>query len=308
MKTSPVAPAFSVILPSFNGADTLPACLDALGKVARPDGGVEFIFVDNRSADATGALLRDAANGLGGVFLREERPGKSHALNTGVAAARGAFLVFTDDDTLARPDWLLGYEAVIALHPDVGVFAGQIRPHWAAAAPAWLAELADRGQVVGCTPKDHPAGPFPAYWVKGANMMVRRSLLEAHRFDTERANFGASQTAAGGEDSKLIHALEQAGEPIVYVPEASLRHIVQANEATAGFILSRQVRIGRGNALVEGAGAAAAIRKTAEIAAYALIAPLLLLLGKRASAFQQLMKIARRLGMLHSWIAGRRQR
>ena len=118
-------------------------------------------------------------------------------------------------------------------------------------------------------------------------------------------NFGAASTAVGGEDSKLMHDFEAAGENILHVPDASLRHIVLPHEATPGFVLSRQVRIGRGNAITEGVSLLSAVRKLADIIAYALIAPMLFVLGRNASAFQQLMKISRRLGMLQMWARGR---
>lgn len=305
MRSTSAPPRFSVILPSYNGADTLPACLEALSLAARPEGGAEFIFVDNRSTDATGALLAEAATALGGACLHEARPGKSHALNAAIVAAQGEYLVFTDDDTLADSGWLRAYEAAAAAHPEVGVFAGQIRPRWRVEPPDWLKELARRGQIAGCTPADHPAGVYPAYWVKGANVMVRRALFAAHAFDTGAVNFGASSSAIGGEDTKLMRALADAGERIYHVPDAFLRHIVQPHEAEPEFILRRQMRIGRGNTAIEGLGALAALRKCADIAAYALWAPLLFALGKRAAAFLQIMKIARRLGMLQAWMSSR---
>ena len=71
------APKFSVILPSYNGQDTLPECLAALQNVHHPDGGVEFIFVDNRSSDATAEMLKEADLRIDAQFLVEDRPGKS---------------------------------------------------------------------------------------------------------------------------------------------------------------------------------------------------------------------------------------
>ena len=137
--------------------------------------------------------------------------------------------------------------------------------------------------------------------------MLRRSLFTDHAFDTDDVNFGSSAAAIGGEDAKLMQDLVQAGEQIFHVPDAWLRHIVQPNESKLSFILKRQMRIGRGNAIVEGGGALAVVRKCVDILAYTLITPFLFLLGKRASSFQQVMKIARRLGMLQVWATRNRR-
>ena len=294
-------PHLSVILPSHNGEDTLPACLRALGKVRRPEGGAEFILVDNRSTDDTGRLLRDAAATLPGTVLSEPRPGKSHALNTAIAAARGDLLVFTDDDVLPDPDWLVAFAEAAEAHPDVGIFAGQIRPCWGADAPGWLATLADRGLVGGCTPADQTAGPYSEHRVKGANMMVRASLLRGRGFDTGRVNFVGGGAATGGEDSKLVHDLVAAGERVRYVPGARLRHILQPEETTLRFLLSRQVRIGRGNAAITPLRPHRAAALAAGLVGYAVLAPLLWAAGGRASGVHQAMKAARRFGMLGGW-------
>lgn len=305
MNSSLDRPKLSVILPSYNGEDTLPDCLDALRAVLRPDGGAEFIFIDNRSTDGTGRLLAAAAAALCGTVLSEGRPGKSHALNTAIAAARGDLLVFTDDDTLPDPGWLTGFAKAADAHPDVGIFAGQIRPHWVANVSGWLQELTERGLACGCTPAVPPVGPYPHYWVKGGNLMLRRSSLSGRGFDTEAVNFGSSAAAIGGEDTKLVHDLLTAGEQIRYVPDACVRHILQPEESTLRFILTRQVRIGRGSAIIDGIRLPRVFRLCTDIGAYLLIAPALYATGKKASAAQQMMKSARRLGMLQVWLGGR---
>lgn len=306
MNAMPDSTKFTVIMPSYNGADTVPASIETLKALTPSQGGVEFIFVDNRSTDKTGDLLAEAARALGGKFLSEERPGKAHALNTAIAVARGEFVVFIDDDVLVDPDWLLGYEAAIAAFPDIGVFAGQVRPYWKGKVHSWVEDLADRGVIAACTPADHPAGPYPAILVKGPNMMVRRSLLERHLFDTERVNFGASAIAVGGLDTQLMKSLEAAGEQIVFAPDARLRHIVQPQEGRPGYIFKRHIRIGRNSARIDGVSGLQALRYCADIPAYLLVAPLLALVGKRATAFHQILKIARRLGLLHIWLNGDR--
>lgn len=296
------APKFSLILPSYNGQDTLPVCLAALQNLAHPGGGVEFIFVDNRSSDATAKLLEKAALRMGGQFLVEDRSGKSFALNTAIAAAQGRYLIFSDDDTLADENWLNAFAKASIDQPKMNVFAGQVRPAWQTKVPVWLKTLADRGLVCGCTPSERKNGQYPALWVKGANFMVRKELFEKHTFDTDTVNFGATSAPIGGEDSKLMQELVAAGEKIFYVKDARLKHIVQEHETTLAFILQRQVRIGRGNASIERVGIASVLWKCAEIGGYSVATPILFVAGRKASAVHQLMKLARRVGMVHFWL------
>lgn len=88
----------SVVLPVRNGEPYLRYQLLALAAQACPFAW-ELIVVDNGSTDGSA----ETAGALAGRFpsfrlLTEPRPGKSNALNTGIAAARGALLVFVDAD------------------------------------------------------------------------------------------------------------------------------------------------------------------------------------------------------------------
>ena len=98
-----------------------------------------------------------------------------------------------------------------------------------------------------------------------------------------------------------MQELVAAGEEIIFVPDARLKHIVQERETTLLFILRRQMRIGRGNAASEGIAIASALRICGEIGAYVIAAPALFVLGHKAAAVHQLMKVARRAGMIQLW-------
>ena len=65
---------WSLIVPSRDGADTLPDCLAALARLAAPASGLEIILVDNASTDATAKLMRDFAAAAGAdVRVRDPR-------------------------------------------------------------------------------------------------------------------------------------------------------------------------------------------------------------------------------------------
>ena len=94
-------PSISVVVPVYNGEDTLPRCMDAL-VAALPEGG-EILVVDDASNDATPAILSRYPVE---VLRNEENRGTSGSRNRGWRAARGAVVVFVDADVVIRPDAL----------------------------------------------------------------------------------------------------------------------------------------------------------------------------------------------------------
>ena len=95
--------AIAVIVPSYQRPEKLRTCLEAL---ARQDGGpYRTIVVDDGSDMPVNDICRAAGDWVS--CLRQENAGPAAARNAGGRAADGAeILCFTDDDCLARPDWI----------------------------------------------------------------------------------------------------------------------------------------------------------------------------------------------------------
>lgn len=96
-------PLFSIVMPVYNVAPYLPACLDSLAALdPQPD---EIIAVDDGSTDACPRILAEYADRLPRMrVIRQENGGLSAARNTGLAAARGRYLAFVDSDDFVAPD------------------------------------------------------------------------------------------------------------------------------------------------------------------------------------------------------------
>jgi len=284
----------SVILPSRNGADTLPDTLAALAALEPPPGGHEIVLVDNASDDGTLALLERFAREHGARLLREPTPGKSRALNRAIGQARGELLVFVDDDVIVPPGWLRAYDRASRDHPAAGLFAGALAPAWRQPPPAWLAGLAAEGRCCGATPKTLAEGPCAPGVLKGANFAVRREALGEQRFAGGAADFG-SGPRTGGEDSELARRIVRSGIALVHVPAAWAGHIVQPDEMTPAAVFARYRRIGSSQAPRRPRlpGALADMLAAAGFAAGAAGA---LLLGARLAAARHLIRVASRLG------------
>jgi biofilm PGA synthesis N-glycosyltransferase PgaC len=82
------------------------AIAETITSLAEQDyvGPLRVILIDNGSCDATSAVARTAANrcGLSLLVLYEERPGKSHALNTGLGYVTTELVVTLDADTVLQ--------------------------------------------------------------------------------------------------------------------------------------------------------------------------------------------------------------
>jgi glycosyltransferase involved in cell wall biosynthesis len=98
-----VDPQVSVIVPARNEEANLRACLESL--VSQTGVDFEIIVVDDHSTDRTAEI----AQSFPGVRLITAGPlppgwtGKNNAVVTGARAARGAWLLFTDADTVHLP-------------------------------------------------------------------------------------------------------------------------------------------------------------------------------------------------------------
>jgi glycosyltransferase involved in cell wall biosynthesis len=122
-------PRFSVVVPAYNEAKLLPACLDSLARQDVTD-GIEVIVVDNASTDATAAI----AHARGAIVVREDRAGVCFARQAGTSAARGEIVVSTDADTTFDDRWLSRIDAVFTTDATVVAVAG---PCQFVNAPLW---------------------------------------------------------------------------------------------------------------------------------------------------------------------------
>ena len=88
--------SISVIIPAFNAAATLPACIQS---VDRTD--VETVLIDDGSTDETVELVRDQFPDV--RCLTQPNQGVSVARNEGIGCSGGSFLVFLDADDRLMP-------------------------------------------------------------------------------------------------------------------------------------------------------------------------------------------------------------
>jgi glycosyltransferase involved in cell wall biosynthesis len=102
---------FTILTPTYNAAHTLPRVYHSLQNQTEKD--FEWLIVDDGSTDETATLVRawQEAAIIPIRYISQENQGKYWALNTGIQAAEGEFLVPLDADDACVPTALAEFTA-----------------------------------------------------------------------------------------------------------------------------------------------------------------------------------------------------
>jgi glucosyl-dolichyl phosphate glucuronosyltransferase len=191
----------TVVICTRDRAEPLRQTLDALAATRVPtDLPTELLVVDNGSRDETPLVVRAARlPNMVIRYIREERRGKSVALNTAIAAARGEIILITDDDIRPTEQWVEAMCRPIRDGTTIAV-AGRVRipPHLDR---PWIAP---RLRICFAGPRLQDLDRFMA----GANMAVARTVFSrVPGFDAELGPGGLGF----GEESLFCQQLREAG-------------------------------------------------------------------------------------------------
>ena len=206
----------SIIIATYNRADTLRTCLERLTRQTEAAASYEVVVVVDGSTDHTLEMLGELAPPFALHVISQPNRGQAAALNAGLAVAQGRFVIILDDDISAAPE-------LVAAH---------LRAQRAGA------ERAGAGQgVVGlgrlltsAHPGEDQFAHFMAQWLNGhyerldagrapeytdcysGNMSAPRSaLLEVGGFATD---------LPASHDVELGYRLANLGLSFAYVPAA----------------------------------------------------------------------------------------
>lgn len=226
-------PKVSVIVPIYNGEMDVPDLIDCLHRQTYPIAQAEYIVVDNGSHDRTLQQLQAAARStaLPLRIVSETTIQSSYAArNTGICAATGEILAFTDADCRPERDWLLQLVQPFG-DPTVGLAAGEIV---ALPGNSLLERYADRHETL--SQKHTLTHPFCPYG-QTANLAIRRIVLE------QTGLFRPYLTTGG--DADLCWRVLQSGQwHIQFAEQSVVRH---RHRSTLGALCSQWRRYGCSN-------------------------------------------------------------
>jgi glycosyltransferase involved in cell wall biosynthesis len=235
----------TVLLATRNGAATLPLVFDAYCGLEPPAGGWKLVVVDNGSTDSSREVIARFEKRLPLTYVLEPKPGKNAALNTGLDHVAGDLVVFTDDDALPKPDWLVRLRAVADAQPAFAVFGGAVVPRWPTAPPAWILECVPLGWAYTVSDARLREGAVDADLVFGPNMAVRAGIFRAGRcFDPAIGPDGTRRYAMGSETEFLLR-IAREGARAWHVPGAVVEHLVRPPQMRLSWLLGRALRVGR---------------------------------------------------------------
>ena len=230
----------SIIIASYNRAASLLQFVRELSHQVVPDNvDWEVVIVDNNSTDGTRSAIAPLVeeNSRRYKYLLESRQGKSMALNTGLRAATGEILVFTDDDCVPDPKWLATIAMEFASDASLSVLGGRVELYDKQDRPVTIRNFPDRTLIES---RDQLF-----LFLIGANMSIRRKVLDAvGEFDPFLGP--GSRIGAVMEDLDLLYRVYRKKFKIVYSPDVLVYHNHgRATEAQIQALNHRYV-VGRG--------------------------------------------------------------
>jgi glycosyltransferase involved in cell wall biosynthesis len=236
----------TVMLATFNGERTLPEVLEAYLDLIAPDGGWQFVVIDNGSNDSTASILDRFEPLLPMKRLFVPVAGKNRALNDGLSMREGDLIVFTDDDAVPARDWLCEYRIAADKNPRFDIFGGAIRPRWEQRPEEWILDWVPQGITYTITDEALEDGPIKASSVWGPNMAVRCRLFDDGNSFEE--NIGPSQAISYpmGSETDFNCRMEKKGHRAWFVSTAVVGHIIRSYQLNQSWILARAARYGRG--------------------------------------------------------------
>lgn len=220
------APTVSIIVPVYNDYRVTVNCLRSVQEFS---GSVpyELIVADDCSTDLT-VSINERMHGIH-VSRSPENLRFLRNCNQAAAKARGAFLLFLNNDTQVTDGWL---DALLKVFDD---------PHVAVAGPKLLFADGRLQEAGGIVWNDASAWNFgraddpdkPAYrhrrevdYLSGACLMIRRSVWE------QLAGFDERFAPAYYEDADICFAARDAGYRVVYQPESVVYHFEGVSNGT----------------------------------------------------------------------------
>ena len=229
----------SVVVCTRDRSTALPDCLTRLQELTYPH--LEVIIVDNApSDDATRRVVESlAATDARFHYVCEPRPGLSCARNRGLAAARGTYVAYTDDDVSVDSLWVDGVVHGFQRDDSVACVTGLVcsasitnaaEAYFDARASSWSTRFRSMIYDLDRKVADDPLTPYSAgVFGTGANFAVERDYLNwLGGFDEA---LGAGTQTRGGEDLDMFVRILNSGRTIAYEPAAVVWHRHRADHA-----------------------------------------------------------------------------
>lgn len=206
----------SVIVTNYNGKKYLEACLNSLLKQTYPN--LEIIFCDDGSSDGSVGFVGQRFPQVK-IVVNADNSGLSVTSNNGARIARGEYLLFFNNDTIAFPDLIANLVEAIESNSYAGVAYPLQLPYDSNQDDEWNKSRPDGFSACGV---DIYGNPCPALseekmFYPDAAIFIKRKVFDGiGGFDPEFFLYG--------EDIDICWRVHLLGYKIIYAGNARFRH------------------------------------------------------------------------------------
>lgn len=209
-----------------------------------PAGQWELLLVDNAS-DETLEKSWDLSWHPRARHLREDKPGKTHALLTAIGEAQGELLMTVDDDNVLERDYLEATLRIGRDHPWLAVWGGNCLAEFEAAPPKFLEKYLGFIAVSAVTrPRWGNSSVDFECIPPGAGMTFRRVIAEAFRRNLEHPQYReflpggqVKRRGFGFHDTMIALTAIDLGFGAGRFPELKLVHLIPKHRVDPQYML-----------------------------------------------------------------------
>jgi len=240
----------SAAICSYNRARFVIKAVDSIFNQDFDKSQFEVIVVDNNSTDNVLELLaayKEQHPSYNFRYFTETNQGVAFARTRCAKEAKGEYIAFLDDDSIAQPGWLQGIVSFFDGDPEVYSVGGKITPYFLTGIPDWFSKYFwglvgsfDQGpRVKRLTGERYPCG---------ANMAFRNEAFQKiGYFNTALGRSGKGLLAT--EEKDIYKRILAAGYKVYYLPGVSVMHAVEANKFDREYVKRNSMGIGGGERL-----------------------------------------------------------
>lgn len=126
--TPKVLPPVSLIIPTYNSADTLYECLQSVADSSYPQELIRILIADNQSTDGTFAVFQQAQVAFPNLRMQwlNTGRGKAIALNAAIYNTNGRYVINIDSDGILEQNALLNMVKQFESEPTIDALTGTI--------------------------------------------------------------------------------------------------------------------------------------------------------------------------------------